>query len=202
MYLNGRVTRFYFGWAKPYPKIKTVKVIIEIAKKYMEQYPEIMIPVIGDGLSVRQIENEYGIKREIDGREVSPQDIDVQAMHTILPGGQGSVIEFNTYYINKLCNWNFSPGEAKLNKDIGIKAVTKKDYVQYVFIHEFAHALDYYYNLSENRAIITIYEQCKNDYTNIGEFIAECFVVSESYNQNEISNRVRRIIDDITNLKR
>lgn len=145
MYSNGRITRFYFGWAKPYPKVKTVKVIVQMAKKYMEQYSKVKIPLIGDGLSTVQIENEYGIKRQMNGKDVSSQDPDVQAMHTVLPRGQGSVIEFNTYCINKLCNWNFCPGEVRLNKDIGIKAVTEKDYVQYIFIHEFAHALDYFY---------------------------------------------------------
>ena len=202
MYSNGRITRFYFGWAKPYPKVKTVKVIVKMAKKYMEQYSKAKIPLIGDGLSTVQIENEYGIKRQINGKDVSPQDPDVRAMHTILPRGQGSVIEFNTYCINKLCNWNFCPGEVRLNKDIGIKAVTEKEYVQYIFIHEFAHALDYSYNLSGNGEIIKIYKQYEDEYTDIKEFIAESFVVSESYKQNQIANQVREIIENVVLLEK
>ena len=59
LYLNGRTTRFYFGWKKPYPKIKTVKRIIEMTDYYMKKYPRVELLLVGDGLSTEIIEKEY-----------------------------------------------------------------------------------------------------------------------------------------------
>ena len=197
-YLNGLVTRFYFGWKKPYPKAKTVKRIIEMTDYYMQKYPRVDLLLVGDGLSTEIIEKEYGLfERSMDGKKVTPQDEGIWAMHTFLDNSLKSIIVFNTYELGKLCNWNFFCDGFKLNKDIAIKDVTYKDYIQYIFIHEFAHAIDENYKLHDNLQLKTIYEAVQDKYKNIKEFIAEAYVTSEICTGNTLANDVRKIIDEI-----
>ncbi len=247
MYTNGRVTRFLFGLEKPYPKRKTVRRIIQMTDYYMEKYPSVNLVLVGDGLSTAKAEKEYGVtERYMDGKAVTPQDPGIRAMHTSSKCGLKSIITFNSYWINKSCNWDFLGNGNRIKKRVDIDDVTKKDYIQYIFIHEFAHAfnsywinkscnwdflgngnrikkrvdiddvtkkdyiqyifihefahaLDLRYCLSDNKTIKKIYENCSWKFTDIGEFIAECFVVSELYRGNEIPDLIRESIEDIVN---
>lgn len=200
-YLNGRVTRFYFGWEKPYPKMKTVQRIIQMTDYYMQRYPLVNLVLVGDGLSTEAIEKEYGLfERNMDEKKVTPQDEDVRALHTFLDDPLRSIIVFNTYKFKKMCNWNFFCDGIKLNKNIDIKDVTYKDYVQYIFIHEFAHAIDMSYGLHDNVELKQLYKTVQDDYKDIKEFIAEVFVTSEICTGNALANDVRKIIDRIVAL--
>lgn len=200
MYTNGRVTRFLFGLEKPYPKRKTVRRIIQMTDYYMEKYPSVNLVLVGDGLSTAKAEKEYGVtERYMDRKAVTPQDPGIRAMHTSSKCGLKSIITFNSYWINKSCNWDFWGNGNRIKKKVDIDDVTKKDYIQYIFIHEFAHALDLRYCLSDNKTIKKIYENCSWKFTDIREFIAECFVVSELYRGNEIPDLIRESIEDIVN---
>lgn len=201
MNMHGIKTEFLFGWEKPYPKLKTVRRIIEITDYYMKMYPDINLAIVGDGLSTVEAEQRLGLsERMMDNKIVTPQDDDVRAMHTYIFDIGCSIIVFNSYKLNELCNWNFGivgNEPVKLAKDTSIKRVTDKSYVQYIFAHEFAHAIDAKYNLSNNELIQKIYEKQAENFKNIAEFIAECFVVSEAYSNNKIANDVRMVIDTI-----
>lgn len=198
LYLNGRTTRFYFGWKKPYPKIKTVKRIIEMTDYYMKKYPRVELLLVGDGLSTEIIEKEYGLlERNMDGKRVTPQDENIKALHTFLDNPMRSIIVFNTYKLEKMCNWNFFSGGFKSDRNMNIKDVVCKDYVQYIFIHEFAHAIDTCYQLCDNTELKQLYEKVQGEYKNVKEFIAEAYTVSEICTGNTLANDVRKIIDKI-----
>jgi len=204
-YSNGRKTEIMFGFEKPYPKKKTVKRIVKLLDFYMEKYKGVSILLIGDGLSTKEREKEFGLIKRIINKngvdvEISSTDDTIRALHTILPSGKDSIIAFNTYSFNEFCNWNFmpgKPGESKLKRIEDINITTNKDYIQYIFIHEFAHAIETQYKIYENEELIQLYEKHYEKFKSVSEFIVECFVVSENYLNNEIANKVRKIVDSI-----
>lgn len=60
-------------------------------------------------------------------------------MHTYISDNGCSIIAFNSYILIELCNWNFGiagKNPVKLRKDILIKNVTDKPYVQYFVTSE------------------------------------------------------------------
>lgn len=133
---------YIFDWR--YPKIKTVRSIIEGTDYYMKMYPDINLALVGDGLSTVEVEHKLGlIDRIMDDKVVTPQDDGVRAMHTYISDNGCSIIAFNSYMLNELCNWNFGivgKNPVKLKKDILIKNVTDKPYVQYI-LHMSLHML-------------------------------------------------------------
>ncbi len=201
-YTHGRKTEFMFGLHKPYPKVKSVKRICEITDYYMNKYQRINLVLVGDRLSTIKKEKELGLSEIIiDGKVITPLDNEFNAIHSYVDRIKGSVITFNTNKLNKFCNWDFGIGRhdfTGLRKgNSSIKEVTGKVYLQYIFAHEFAHAIDAEYGLSDNSELREIYKNQEERFKNISEFIAECFVAREVYSDNEVANKVREIIDSI-----
>lgn len=194
MYSNGRITKVQFGKDKPYPKTKTIKRIIALFDYYMEKYPHIKIDMLADTVSTEKV-MEKNILAQYKYNTESQLET-------------GSII-FNSDNINKLTNWNMLertgvPQERKRqsNGKWNLETIPKKYFLQYIMIHEFAHAIEHQVDAVNDEEIKTLFSACNGDekFKNCHEFIAECFVTSELVSGDKTADAVRKRIDQLVTM--
>lgn len=163
---------------------KSIKRIKQLYYYLIEKYPKINIEMICDSHSI-------GIELEDK----------VNAQYQYNNERTGRII-FNSNKWQELGNYNMLgrggiPDEIKM-KTWNLKDVYHKNHLQYVFIHEFAHAIETQYKLYENKTIINAYNKYKQNNIfeeDVSEFIVNCFVTSIVAENNEMANRVRKIME-------
>ena len=81
---------------------------------------------------------------------------------------------------------------------IQIKLYEKVKTIKTLFIHEFAHAIEYQYKIYEDKRIVELYNNNnkKELFRDIHEFIAECFVVKEYFPLNKTAIEVSKIVEE------
>lgn len=110
---------------------------------------------------------------------------------------------------NEIWGQSFSSSELKFH-EIKVKEPTEEYFdvmlirlmeeygiIKRLVAHEFGHAIAYSYNLEEDEVIKSLYENFKDGFENIQEFIAECFMASELTNEVTLANKVRDRINEV-----
>ena len=154
---------------------KSIKRIMQLYYYLIEKYPKINIEMICDSHSI-------GIELEDK----------VNAQYQYNNERTGRII-FNSNKWQELGNYNML-GRGGIPDEIKMKTWNLKD----VFIHEFAHAIETQYKLYENKTIINAYNKYKQNNIfekDVSEFIVNCFVTSIVAENNEMANRVRKIME-------
>lgn len=77
-----------------------------------------------------------------------------------------------------------------------IRMLEEALFLKRIVIHEIGHAIANTYCIADYPEIINLFDENKNGFENIDEFIAECFMVSEFTNQITLANKVKRVILD------
>ena len=172
--------------------------IMVLAKKYLDRYPEVKISKICDYFSMDHSEiDDDNYMHDCEGEEYSRRDS--LASYFV----EDKIIGFN----HILCR-NFELddidliGKAAMIKNISkgdllqIKFYEKQNNIRTVFIHEFAHAIEYQYRIYEDSRMKVLYEKYNaiNSFKDIHEFIAECFTTKEYFPKNKIANEVCDVI--------
>lgn len=73
--------------------------------------------------------------------------------------------------------------------------------IRRIVAHEFGHVIAYSYKLEEDQVIIGLFEQFKDGFEDIQEFIAECFMACELTNKIPLANKVKARINTVINTK-
>lgn len=79
-----------------------------------------------------------------------------------------------------------------------IRALEETVFLKRIVIHEVGHAIAHQYNIKDDIEICMLFENFKDGFEDIDEFIAECFMASELTNQIPLANRVRERINCLT----
>lgn len=187
IYTKGRQTKIMFGMTKPYPKRIVIKRIIQLFDYLMEQYQKVKIDLLCDSASV----NEH-----LDEFTHAQYQYDIERKE-----GPGIII-FNSEWLNYLYHGNML-GKHGIPDDLRMKSwnldkIEHKEHLQYILLHEFAHAIETQYSMNENKTIKNAYKEyiSKNDFKgDISEFIVNCFVTSQVAANNEMANRIKKVMD-------
>lgn len=183
---DGRKTKILFGLNKPYPPKASIKKIRVLFYYLMSKYPQINIEMLCDSSSVEE---------NIDENTV--------AMYCYNDKDTGKIV-INSDKWGEMSHFNMF-GKGGIPDDVLIKKwdledICPKNHLQYVFIHEFAHAIETQLELYKNDEIIYIYNKYKMQHDfdeDISEFIAHCFVTSMVAENDEAANSVKKIIEKI-----
>ena len=181
---NGRKTKVLFGKNKPYPPKTSIKRIYALFYYLMNKYPQINIEMLCDSASIQE-----------------KMDEDICAVYCYDNNDTGKII-INSDKWGEMAHFNmFGKGgipDGVLMEKWNLEDVHHKNHLQYVFIHEFAHAVETQMGLYKNKEIIDIYNKYKKQYgfdEDISEFIVHCFVTSMVAKNNKTANEVKRIIE-------
>lgn len=176
--------------------------IYVLTEKYLKKYPKVEIPVICDYcyMDHEEINGENYLYDDI-GRKYEERD-DFAAYFW-----EDRWIGFNQVLCHSLeiDHGNLLDENKKIqNVIIGdvkqIKWYEDSKTIRTIFIHEFAHAIEQQYKIFEDLDIKRLYEENNknNIFSDVHEFIAECFVVNEYIPYNELAHKVTSIIEKYT----
>lgn len=198
--VNGDETRitFHLDDNKGLNFIQASEIYV-LAEKYLRKYPGVKIPVICDYcyMDHEKIDVENYLYDDAGNKYEERNDFAAYFW-------EYRWIGFNQVLCHSLeiDHWNLLDGNKKIqNIIIGdvkqIKWYEGSKTIRTIFIHEFAHAIEQQYKIFEDLDIKQLYEENNknNIFSDIHEFIAECFVVNEYIPYNELVHKVTSIIE-------
>lgn len=207
-FFKSKGIKYYYSkenrWCYDVSKIIEMTNVLDML---LNKYNKVIIKEISDML-YEDLEEEKKFKEGI--KMLSKEQLENADIKKVIEDTKDVTVESNSQRklycnIKLMATWN-----GMFKNKITLNHAYQDRYVE-IAVHEFAHALDDTYKLSENKKIINLYkaldkktiEKDVSDYANenLKEFIAECFTQYYCYIPSNLINRVMKIIEETINEK-
>ena len=174
--------------------------ILVLAKKYLNQYPCVQLSLICDYYYLDHSNDVTEERYLYDDTGVKYEDRDDFARYW----WDEKMIGFNHILCQplphdniELMSWNKIGQNIAIGDVAQIKQYEREKTIATIFKHEFAHAIENQLEIYKDEDMVALYESSnrKNDFKDIHEFIAECFVVNEYFPLNSVVRKTMKIID-------